>query len=112
METFTHQFATKLSKYLTLLTSGALALSFVPASFLHQPSLFLSPAKIDALKTLNAPAENLLPLVDEFFGVGTSAKVSQPIIDKQIELVSTRGAFPASQACSMGIPCRHGGSES
>jgi soluble lytic murein transglycosylase-like protein len=90
--------SSRITTYFHLLASGALIVSFLPISALHTPLALLTPAKIDALKTLSIPTNNPAPLVDEFFGTGTSEKVSQPIIDKQIELVSTRGAFPASLA--------------
>lgn len=93
-----HKLATRFSKYLTVLTSGALVVSFLPVSLFSSPLNILSPVKENALEMLNAPAENPLSLVDDFFGAGTSDKVSQPIVDKQIELVSTRKAFPASLA--------------
>ena len=98
MQTIFTKLFSRTSAYLQVITSGALIFSFLPASFLSTPLQILSPAKGDALKTLSIPAANPLSLVDEFFGAGFSAKVSQPIIDKQIDLVSTRGAFPASLA--------------
>jgi hypothetical protein len=99
MNTYLTKIAPRTSEYLKLLSSGALVVSFLPVSFLSAPlAHMVTPAKTDALKTLSLPAKSALPLVDEFFGAGTSAAVSQPIIDKQMELVSTRNAFPASLA--------------
>jgi soluble lytic murein transglycosylase-like protein len=98
MKNFVRKHAHRLSGYLQLALSGALVVSFLPVSLLSSPLAVLKPAKTDALKTLSLPAKNVLPLVDEFFGPGTSPAVSQPIVEKQIALVSTRKAFPASVA--------------
>lgn len=95
MHTIT-KLAQKFSAYSHLLTSGALIFSFLPIPFL-KPPIILSPVKDNAAAALSAPAPApTISLVETFFGAGTSEKVSEPIINKQINLVSTRKAFPAS----------------
>lgn len=72
--------------------------SFLPISFAlalpHTP-----PAKPNAAAILSVPVAPIatpISLIEAFFGKGTSEKVSDPIIAKQVNLVSTRKAFPAS----------------
>lgn len=90
--------SSRFASYLQIALSGALVFSFLPASLFHAPLALATPAKEGALKTLSLPSQNTAPLIDTFFGLGTSLAVSQPIVEKQIELVSTRKAFPASMA--------------
>ncbi len=103
VNTFINRF-TSLQKFLA---PGMMLMTFIPVSALSL-SIVKNPAQ-DITKltvsstTLKADIDSVplpaaLSLVETFFGVGTSAKVTDPIVAKQIDLVSTRKAFPASLA--------------
>ncbi|MBX4206337.1 transglycosylase SLT domain-containing protein [Candidatus Parcubacteria bacterium] len=96
MKIITNTLFSRISAYGQILASGALIFSFLPPFLSSPASLAFAPAKEGALKALSAPVKSPISLVNAFFGEGVSASVSQPIIDKQIALVSTRDAFPAS----------------
>jgi soluble lytic murein transglycosylase-like protein len=80
---------------------------FIPSAFfslgLPHPSLDLSKLTVSSTTLTAEVAPEPTPvalssLVETFFGSGTAHSVTDPIVNKQINLVRTRKAFPASLA--------------
>lgn len=91
-----YKLATRIPNSGNYFFSGALILGLIQIPFLSTASPVLSVTKKDALQTIAEIKSPTIELANTFFGELASRLETLELIEKKMEFVSTRGAFPAS----------------